>query len=144
MPLSLAINIAMVTLLVMAVIALLHFSKLKQPLSYFILSLIMACYLSLLWIIKIPEERIHFLEYGILGILIEKALRIKKRMFLTYFLTFILTVIFGWLDEVIQYYLPGRFFGWRDVLYNALGGILGVIFIYVKQREIPDEEKFLR
>jgi len=139
-PFSFVINVTMVACLAVVILVLFRFLRLQKLSSYLILSLMIACYLSLLWIIKIPEERIHFFEYGILAVFIERALRIKRKALLTYLVTIILTIVFGWLDEVIQHYLPGRYFGWQDVLYNAMGGILGVVLVYVVQRETLNNE----
>ncbi len=135
LPFSLFINAIMVTTMSIAVTMIYRKTPFRKLSSYLILGLTIMSYLILLWIIKIPEEKIHFLEYGILAVLIERALRIEKKVFLTYVLTVLFTSFFGLVDEVIQHYLPERYFGWGDVLFNALGGILGVVLVFIAQRE---------
>ena len=139
LPFSLFINSVMMIALIVAVVTTCRRIPIHKLSSFFILGPTIFSYLSLLWIIKVPEERIHFLEYAILGVLIEGALRIEKKIFLTYVLTILLTSFLGWIDEVIQHYLPGRYFDWRDVLFNALGGILGIVLVFIVQRETTKE-----
>jgi len=73
--------------------------------------------------IEKPAKRIHFLEYGILGVLIFKATgkEIKQNIFAT-----ILLVIIVVIDELIQYMLPNRVGDIRDVVMNIIGGIIGL------------------
>ena len=79
--------------------------------------------------LKIPEERIHLVEYGILSFFVYRALRFDFSGFILFFLTFVTVSGFGFFDEVIQGILPNRYFGWRDVLLNAIGGIMGIALI---------------
>ena len=97
-------------------------------------SAIAAGYLLLLTSIPMmPEERLHFLEYGVVAALIYLALRERRVQFaasgtdsadilvrLQPFATaLVLTGIFGWIDEGIQALLPNRFYDIRDVSFNA-------------------------
>ena len=97
-------------------------------------SAIAAGYLLLLTSIPMmPEERLHFLEYGVVAALIYLALRERRVQFaasgtdsadilarLPPFATaLVLTGIFGWIDEGIQALLPNRFYDIRDVFFNA-------------------------
>jgi hypothetical protein len=103
-----------------------------------------ACYIVLFGMIgiiaihlKIPEERIHLVEYGLLSFLVYGALRFDFSGFTLFVLTCVIVSGFGFLDEVIQGILPNRYFGWRDVLLNAAGGLMGVgliAFVFSKQR----------
>ncbi|MDL1957614.1 MAG: VanZ family protein [Candidatus Desulfofervidus auxilii] len=70
-----------------------------------------------------PAERIHFLEYGILGILIFKATgkEIKQNIF-----AIILLVTIAVIDESIQYMLPNRVGDIRDIVMNLTGGVIGL------------------
>lgn len=81
--------------------------------------------LSLLWLFHLerPEERLHFVEYGILGILAFKAFGkgFKKVM-----IAILFVLLIGTLDEIIQFILPNRVGDIRDVIFNAIGGSLGV------------------
>ncbi len=77
--------------------------------------------------IPIPEERVHLLEYAGLGYLIACALEPRLRNILLYNRALGLVFLIGFGDELIQGMLPSRVFDLRDVLFNAVGGIAGII-----------------
>jgi VanZ family protein len=68
-----------------------------------------------------PEERIHFLEYGLLGLLLVKASGKS-----TFIFPLLLVILAGSVDEFIQLLLPSRVGDLRDVAMNATGGALGI------------------
>ncbi|HDO23562.1 MAG TPA: VanZ family protein [Nitrospirae bacterium] len=70
-----------------------------------------------------PEERMHFLEYGVLGFMVTKALGLRFKQVL---LAVIFISLAGSLDEFIQFFLPNRVGDLRDVVMNAAGGGLGI------------------
>ncbi|ACO04557.1 MULTISPECIES: VanZ family protein [Persephonella] len=72
-----------------------------------------------------PEERIHFLQYAILGVMFFKFFEFTdsvKRAFLSLFSV----VVVGAVDETIQYFLPNRVGDLKDVMINSISGVLGV------------------
>ncbi|MFQ5647198.1 MAG: VanZ family protein [bacterium] len=73
---------------------------------------------------SIPEERIHFLEYGILGHLVLKAAGNKRKSGLWFSLLFVIIIGIG--DEAMQVFLPNRVGDLKDVYMNIFGGCLGV------------------
>lgn len=73
-----------------------------------------------LW--KIPEEAIHFLEYGLLSFFLFKALRHNIRDRSIYITAALLALLIGTFDEIIQWMIPRRFWNFRDVGLNALSG----------------------
>ncbi|MEO5376945.1 MAG: VanZ family protein [Magnetococcus sp. DMHC-6] len=77
-------------------------------------------------IIRIEKavERVHFLEYFIVGFLVCKSLRVVSWR-LALWATFIVLSI-GTLDEGIQGLLPNRYWDIRDLGMNAIGGGLGL------------------
>lgn len=82
------------------------------------------------WRIKIPEEKIHILEYAVLGWfagrdLIKTSSKIRKLRGLI--LACAVCIAVGILDEAFQKILPNRYFDLRDIALNSLGGALGVI-----------------
>jgi VanZ family protein len=83
--------------------------------------------LILCWQIKIPQERIHILEYAVLGWLLVKDLNRKNRRIKAFFTACIYCIIVGILDELLQAILPYRVFDWRDIIFNGLGGGWGII-----------------
>ena len=87
-------------------------------------------------LIKYPEERIHFLEYAVLGIMLYLALResIQGRKVFVYIPVIIFLVGLG--DEIIQGMLPNRVYQFTDVLLNFLGGILGELILITFNPEL--------
>lgn len=76
-----------------------------------------------------PEERIHFLQYGLLGFLVYKGFERVNTMKPILIGGFIVTV--GAVDEIIQWFLPNRVGDLRDVMFNSIGGLLGTWFAKV-------------
>ncbi|MBF0352774.1 MAG: VanZ family protein [SAR324 cluster bacterium] len=78
------------------------------------------------WIsqLDIPEERVHFLQYGLVGILTWKTQRGKTWQNVVWAL--VIATGIGALDELIQWFLPNRVGDWRDVWINTAAGGLGI------------------
>ena len=87
---------------------------------------------------RIVEERVHFLEYGLIGGLIYAALRERRANLssagaepslptrFAAITAVLLTSLLGWGDEGIQAALPGRFYELRDEGMNVAAGVLVV------------------
>ncbi len=74
-----------------------------------------------------PEEQIHFLEYGLVGVLFARALAAgKPYTWRTYAGAFLLGTLAGWLDEILQGLLPNRHYDIRDIWLNAVSVALGL------------------
>ena len=71
-----------------------------------------------LW--RAPEEAVHFLEYGLLGFLLFRALSYSTRDRSVYLAAFFIGSTVGIFDEILQWITPGRFWDFRDVGLNAL------------------------
>jgi len=67
-----------------------------------------------------PVEAIHFLEYGLLGFLLYRALKIRTKDVGIYFIAFLIGCLVGILDEILQWIVPFRYWDIRDVGLNAL------------------------
>ncbi|MBN1522659.1 MAG: VanZ family protein [Candidatus Aureabacteria bacterium] len=91
--------------------------------------------------IKLPEEKIHFLEYGALAFLAARDVfkREKKRGALFAALAFCLFV--GFCDEVFQFFLPSRFFDWRDLAFNGIGSAWGAVLYAIKPIDITKNKR---
>lgn len=89
--------------------------------------------------VETPEERTHLLEYGILTVLVHRALlerqangRLAKSPAV---LAVVISVGLGLLDEGVQLFLPNRVFDWRDIGFNvfavavAMGARLAVAWV---------------
>ena len=80
---------------------------------------------------KLPAEKIHVAEYGLLGILFYNALKIDfdrfgKRLYIYGILG---CSIAGFVDEIIQLILPNRYFAWSDVIINGTCAIVVLMMI---------------
>jgi hypothetical protein len=73
---------------------------------------------------KAPEEAIHFLQYGLLGILSYRALAHRFHDVSIYFAAAIICGIIGMLDEIIQWLTLARYWGLHDVWMNFVAGSL--------------------
>lgn len=104
----------------------------------YILILSFAYAFSLKYTVVQPEEKIHFIEYGVLAFFIYKALRvdINNKIFAV-LLGSIIIFFAGWGDELIQKALPDRVYDIRDVYLNLLSGVLMIAAVY----SIADVEK---
>ena len=67
-----------------------------------------------------PEESLHFVEYGILGLLLYRALVHRFRDRSVFIIAFLLGVIVGTVDEIIQWIVPERLWSFGDVALDAL------------------------
>ena len=84
--------------------------------------LLLLTYLSLsldVWV-----ERIHFIEYAVLGLLISRAVDVRSLSGIIY--TGCLITLIGVVDEIIQWFLPNRVGDMRDVFMNSVGGLSGL------------------
>lgn len=88
------------------------------------LGLIFLISLAIFKLIPLPIERIHFIEYGVLGWLVWRAAGEKKWGFV---IALGYIVVISVLDEVIQGILPNRFYDIRDIWMNIVGGCIGLV-----------------
>ncbi len=97
--------------------------------QYLWFSFICCLYGLALCIVDVPEEKIHFIEYGVLSALIYLALTHDINNRSIYFLSSLIVFVFGAIDEVIQWVLPNRIFDIRDIVLNGTAGILVQLLI---------------
>ena len=91
------------------------------------LALTLAAYAAVILPMESAEEKIHFIEYGIVALLADASAPAgwsgKKRFFLC--ALFVLAA--GWIDELIQALLPNRVYDLRDVAFNATAGVIALL-----------------
>ena len=78
--------------------------------------------LALAWTASLwqrPEEAVHLVQYGVLAVLVQRALRERHPDLTAYPSAVLLTLFVGIVDEVIQWMVPGRFWDLRDVALNG-------------------------
>jgi len=79
-----------------------------------------------------PGEKIHMLQYALLGILVHySSNRARHQTGSTGRILpgILLCIAAGAVDEVIQYFLPGRSFTWHDVFVNGASGVLTLLVL---------------
>lgn len=87
---------------------------------------------------NIPEETVHFLEYGLLSFLIFRALLHRVRDKSIYLTTSLLALLIGTFDEILQWITPERYWDFRDAGLNGLSaGLLQIVlWKVIKPKEI--------
>jgi glucan phosphoethanolaminetransferase (alkaline phosphatase superfamily) len=99
-----------------------------------VLIAIAAMYAAAIWPMDSPEEKVHFIEYGVVALLAHastsRAWSTRRR----YVVSALFVAAAGWIDEGIQALLPSRFYDLRDVAFNAAAGILALIALAVCSR----------
>lgn len=98
----------------------------------FLLVLTVSLYAAGMVILKIPEERIHLVQYGVLAYLVFKAFAVDLAPKQNFGLTFLVTLTLGWGDEIIQSFAPGRFYDNKDIILNGVSGILGLLLTFLR------------
>jgi MFS family permease len=81
---------------------------------------------SLVLGLSVPEERVHFVEYGVLALLARAALAPTLSPPWQYLGAWLVAALAGWGDELIQGVLHDRFYDLRDVCVNAVAALLAL------------------
>ncbi|MBU0469011.1 MAG: VanZ family protein [Candidatus Omnitrophica bacterium] len=130
-PFEQIVNVILYASLFAVVLLIKKFFGLKSISTYIFLGLTTMIYLAGFALVDIPEEKIHFAEYGVLSILVFWALRYYSKHWHRYLAAFIMTSLIGLGDEVIQHFLPNRYYQISDVILNAISGGLGLAWVYI-------------
>lgn len=89
------------------------------------LGLVLTVLAACLAVIPSPEERIHFVEFGLLGGLALRAFEHALPVGWASAAATLYALGIGVTDELYQGILPGRFYDIRDIAMNGIGGVLG-------------------
>jgi len=119
---------------IVAIVALFYilFLKKERSIPKFLLFLFfIGAFLIMFKFEKNPGEKIHMIQYGVLGIFLYNALKIDFNRFdkRLYIFGSLISMILGSIDEVIQGVLPNRVFTWHDVFINGLSAIIALLLI---------------
>ena len=77
-----------------------------------------------------------FIQSGFLLMLALREAQPQRSTAQILFFTFILGTLYGFSDELHQYFVPGRFSDWRDAVADAVGVALGGFgFIKFEQQQ---------
>lgn len=94
--------------------------KIRSPANYLWLLLVTVIYFYFtlkLW--NVPVEAVHFLEYGLLGFFLFRALNFHIKDKNIYIIAFLCGSLVGIFDEILQWMIPLRYWDIRDVGLNA-------------------------
>jgi hypothetical protein len=87
-------------------------------------------YAWLTWTLRSnPEESLHFVQYGVLSLLLLRALRDRLDGWSLYFAVAMAGIGFGIVDELIQWLVPLRYFDYRDIGLNTAAVFLALAAI---------------
>jgi len=117
--------------------------KIRAPSNYIWLFIVAGLYIYFtlkLW--KIPEEAVHFLEYGLLGFFLFRALSHNVKDRSIYFTATLFALLIGTFDEILQWITPQRYWDFRDAGLNCLSGGLFQLAIWKVVRPKIIHEKF--
>ena len=95
-----------------------------------------------LWLLENPVEKVHFFQYGFLSFLAYHCIGTTWQGLGIWPLrtaTVGLAASVGLLDEAIQYLLPNRFGDIRDVGFNLVAGVMGLVITTLLQDNRPRE-----
>jgi hypothetical protein len=93
--------------------------RVQRPGNYAWLAGVSAVFIGYTFELRnIPEEALHFVQYGILGVLLYRALSHRVRDGGIYVIAAAIGASVGIIDEMIQWITPGRFWGLRDIWLN--------------------------
>jgi VanZ family protein len=88
---------------------------------------VFAAYTVVLW--ENPEEALHFVQYGVLGVLLHRALAYRLHDAGIYVVATALGAAAGIVDEAIQWLTPRRLWALRDVWLNTFSVALAQVAI---------------
>lgn len=71
-----------------------------------------------------PVEAVHFVQYGLLGVLANRALRIDHRDASAFAAAALVGLLAGTGDEILQWLVPGRYWDLRDIVLNGAAATL--------------------
>lgn len=134
------------SVLALAIMSILYFLifrlKIYSVSNYIWLLVLSGIYVHFtLRLVKTPAEATHFLEYGLLGFFLFRALTNHIKDKSIYFTATLFALIIGTFDETFQWITPGRLWSFRDVGLNTLsGGLFQVALWKVIKPKIISEK----
>jgi VanZ family protein len=113
---------------------------LRRPRVLVALVVVAAAYALVVTPMESPEEKLHFLEYGVVALLAFAAAPVRWSHPARLAGAAGFTLAAGWLDEGLQALLPSRYYDLRDVGFNALAGVMALAALEVVRRASPAVE----
>ncbi len=116
----------------------------RRPARYVYLILILIAFFFLKEYLTFPIEKVHLIEYSIFGALFFWAVSVSGLSLLSSFMvTVVASLVVGSADELVQAFIPSRYFSMKDLLINFQSGILGAAVYagFVKEADEDEEEE---
>jgi len=127
---------------VVAIVWLAAAARVRRGRDYLALAALGGAYaVMLITLSEMPVERIHLLEYGAVGVLAHRALRHSFAGVQRAILAVLIAFNVGLGDEMIQGWLPRRFYDTKDITVNGLAGLLGVLVAALLARARAAQKK---
>lgn len=99
---------------------------LRRPRTLLLFLAAAGAYALVVWPMDSPEEKLHFVEYGLVGVLAFLSMPAAWTTARRALAALLFTGAAGWLDEGIQAVLPNRYYDLRDVAFNAAAGAMAI------------------
>lgn len=80
--------------------------------------------------VKIVEERIHLINFGLLGWLIIKDISRFKKGIMRIGLALLFCIFVASIEETLQLWIPNRVVQTHDVLLGVIGGVWGISLFF--------------
>ena len=106
-----------------------------------LLILVLAGYGLALWYLRVPEERFHLLQYGLVNLFIASALPDKISGLRRHVVLIALACLAGIGDKLLQALRPNRVGDLRDVLINGYSAFLAQGLLVIPTGENGDQTK---
>ncbi|MBL8955944.1 MAG: VanZ family protein [Myxococcaceae bacterium] len=111
------------------VVLLWRLGRLGHARTWVTLGLAGVAYAAALWPMESPEEKVHFIEYGVVAALAFFAAPERLQGFERHAAAAVFTLAAGWVDEGIQALLPSRYYDLRDVAFNGAAGVFALFVV---------------
>ena len=76
---------------------------------------------------QVNDKILHLMAYSGLGFLVAYGLQGNFKAPTMIFVAGLLSTLYGVGDEIHQYFVPGRFYSYGDMIADAIGSFLGAI-----------------
>ncbi len=87
---------------------------------------------------KINDKIEHYLAFAVLAVFLSLAFHFQRKISILFKRPFLATIIliagYGLLDEVHQYFIPGRYCDMLDWVADVLGGLAGLGIVLLIKR----------
>jgi hypothetical protein len=99
--------------------------------NFIIFTLYSAAYLALIMSYRSFDQKMHFVEYGVLSFLTYNALKPFIGKAMVYPFTLALIALIGYIDEFIQFFFPFRSYDMGDLLIDVIAALIILVKIFM-------------